>query len=55
MSNNISQACTPLPLTLRDYLVDGQIDLAQYQLHAKRTYEDEYEDIIPSRSKKRKS
>ena len=55
MGNDISQAYTLPPLTLRDCLVDGQIDLAQYQLHAKCAYEDEYEDIIQSGSKKRKS
>ena len=55
MGNEISQAYTPPPLTLRDCLVDGQIDLARYRLYAKRTYEDEYEDIIQSGSKKRKS
>ena len=55
MGNDISQACTQPPLTLRDCLVDGQIDLARYQLYAKRAYEDKYEDTIQSRSKKRKS
>ena len=49
MGNDISQAYTPPPLSLRDCLVDGQIDLARYRLHAKRQYEDEYQDIHQTR------
>ena len=55
MDNDISQAYTPPLLTLRDCLVDSQINLARYQLYAKHAYEDEYEDIIQSGLKKRKS
>ena len=54
MGNDISKAFTPPPLTLRDCLVDGQIDLARYRLYVRRTYEDEYEDIHQTRLNKSK-
>ena len=54
MGQEISQAYTPPPLTLRDCLVDGQIDLTRYRLYARRVYENEYENLNVSNKKKRK-
>ena len=54
MGQEISQAYSPPPLTLRDCLVDGQIDLTRYRLYARRVYENEYENSIISNSNKRK-
>ena len=57
MGYDISQSCTPPPLTLIDCLVDVQIDLARYRLCARRTCEDEdeYEDVHETRWNKRKT
>ena len=55
MGQEISQAYTPPPLSLRDCLVDGSIDLARYRIYCKRAYEDEYEDIHQSILKRKKS
>jgi hypothetical protein len=44
MGHTISKAYTPPPLSLRDCLVNGQIDLARYRVYSKRTYGDDYID-----------
>ena len=54
MGQEISQSYTPPPLSFRDCLVDGQIDLTRYRLYARRQYEDDYDVVLPSNSKKRK-
>ena len=54
MGQEISTSYTPPPLSLRDCLVDGQIDLTRYRLYARRQYEDEYDVVLPSNSNKRK-
>jgi len=49
MGQEISISYSPPPLTLRDCLVDGQIDLTRYRLYARRVYDNEYTDgnIVP--------
>ena len=54
MGQEISQAYSRPPLSLRDCLVDGKLDLARYRLYSKRQYDDEYEDIHQTRLNKRK-
>ena len=44
MGQSISKAYTPPPLSLRDCLVDGQIDLAKYRVYSKRTYGNDFID-----------
>jgi hypothetical protein len=44
MGHSISKAYTPPPLSLRDCLVNGQIDLACCQVYSKSTYGDDYID-----------
>ena len=44
MGHSISKAYIPPPLSLRDCLIDGQIDLARYRLYSKRTYGDDFID-----------
>lgn len=47
MGQDISKAFTPPPLSFRDCLVDGQINLARYIVYRRRQYQDEdYEDDI---------
>ena len=52
MGQEISQSYTPPPLTLRDCIIDGQIDLARYRLYARRVYENEYEHSRITNAKK---
>ena len=54
MGNNISNAFTPPPLTLRDCIVDGRINLARYVNYCKK--EDDYMDsmMAPSSTYERK-
>ena len=54
MGQEISKAYTPPPISLRDCLVDGQIDFAHYRIYSRRQYDDEYEDIHQTRLNKRK-
>ena len=53
MGKQISQACTPPPLTLCDCLVDSQIDLIRYRLYARRVYDNKYSDSLIFNTKKR--
>ena len=53
MGQQISQAYTPPPLTLRNYLIDGQIDLTRCRLYARRVYDNEYSDSLIFNTKKR--
>ena len=52
MGQEISQSYTPPPLTLRDCIIDGQIDLTRYRLYARRVYENEYEHSRITNAKK---
>ena len=54
MGQETSKAHTPPPLSLRDCLVDGQIDLARYRMHCRRQHDEEYEDIHQSILKRKK-
>jgi hypothetical protein len=54
MGQEISQAHTPPPLTLRDCIVNGKIDLTRYRLYSRRVYENKYEDSVIFNSNKRK-
>jgi len=54
MGQEISKSYTPPPLTLRDCLVDGQIDLTRYRLYARRVYDNEYTDEIISQKKRQR-
>ena len=53
IEQQISQAYAPSPLTLRDCLVDGQIDLTRYRLCTRRVYDSEYSDLLIFNTKKR--
>jgi hypothetical protein len=56
MGHSIFKAYTPPPLSLRDCLVNGQIDLACYRVYSKRTYGDDYIDTDTMRNtRKRKA
>ena len=54
MGQSISKASSTPPLTLRDCLVNGRIDLTRYRLYARRQYEDIYDRKKYSSEKKRK-
>ena len=54
MGQNISKACAPPPLSLRDCIVNGKIDLTCYRLYTRRHYDHEYEQKKLSSTIKRK-
>jgi hypothetical protein len=54
MGQEISKSYTPPPLSFHDCLVDGQIDLTRYHIYTRRQYGDEFDDILPPTSTKRK-
>ena len=54
MGQDISKSFTPPPLSFRDCLVDGRIDLTRYRIYSRRQYEDAYNDPIFSTKSKRK-
>ena len=45
MGQDFAKAHTPPPLSFRDCLIDGRIDLARYKLYSKRNYEDDYDHL----------
>ena len=54
MGQDISKSFTPPPLSFRDCLVDGRIDITRYRIYARRQYEDAYNDPNFSTKSKRK-
>ena len=56
MGQDISKAHTPPPLSFRDCLVDGRINMARYMVYSQSIFEEDFndvEDILISNHKKR--
>ena len=56
MGQDISKAHTPPPLSFRDCLVDGRINMARYMVYSQSIFEEDFndvEDILISNRKKR--
>lgn len=54
MGQNMSKSYTPPPLSLRDCIVNGTIDITLYRLCSRRQYDDEYDGQNFSTKLKRK-
>ena len=54
MGQQISKSFTPPPLSLRDCLINGRIDLCRYRLYCKRNYDEDYTDLESLMTKKKR-
>ena len=57
MGQDISKAYTPPPLSLRDCLVDGQINLAKYMVYKKRKKKkhNNYLEVFMKKNKRKRN
>ena len=46
MGQDISKAVTPPPLSFRDCLIDGRIDVAKYMIYSQSIFEEDTFDMV---------